>query len=312
MINLLKKFKKALHNSTFAVVYKTSNYIYLTDFKIKIRIAQSSSYINDLFDPLDDFTCYKYADLLKGKTTILENCLNKDSLFEEFLNIPVFSNLSNLPHIKLSDDGYREVTQNAFIYDGYLCLSDGCYLLRHELPENNKKDVKLNIPNTIWNLFTKFEYIKTKDRTVQIFGLLSKNISVAIEYKTLFDLDSNIDILKGISKCLDTCDDGAIFDFTDIYKLNLSTKKAENLFKVSDGLISIKNLTFKYTKELIFNSDLKEKVRSFAVDYFYLNKFKKLFTCSKLNTFSRLSSNKPYYITLQQGSNALILACFRD
>ena len=301
MINLLKKFKKALLDSNSAVVYKTSNFVYLTDFKIKIRIAQSSSYINDLFDPLDDFTCYKYADLLKGKMTILENCLSKDSLFEEFLNIPVFYNLSNLPRIKLSDDSYREVTQNTFIFDGFLWLSDGSYLLRHELPENSKKDIKLNIPNSIWNLFA-----------VQIFGLLSKNISVAIEYKTLFDLDSNIDILKGISKCLDTCDDGAIFDFTDIYKLNLSTKKAENLFKVSDGLISIKNLTFKYTKELIFNSDLKEKVRSFAVDYFYLNKFKKLFTCSKLNTFSRLSSNKPYYITLQQGSNALILACFRD
>ena len=261
---------------------------------------------------MDDFTCYKYTDLLKGKTTILENCLNKDSLFEEFLNIPVFSNLLNLPRIKLSDDGYREVTQNAFIFDGFLWLSDGSYLLRHELPENNRKDIKLNIPNTIWNLFTKFEYIKTKDRKVQIFGLLSKNISVAIEYETLFYLDSNIDMLKNISKCLDTCDDGAIFDFTDIYKLNLSTKKAENLFKVSEGLISIKNLTFKYTKELIFNSDLKEKVRSFAVDYFYLNKFKKLFTCSKLNTFSRISSTRPYYITLQQGSNALILACFRD
>lgn len=311
MINLLKKFKKALHNSTFAVVYKTSNYIYLTDFKIKIRIAQSS-YINDLFDPLDDFTCYKYVDLLKGKTTILENCLNCDSLFEEFLNIPVLHNLSNLPHIKLSDDSYREVTQNTFIFDGFLWLSDGSYLLRHELPENNKKDVKLNIPNSIWNLFTKFEYIKTKDRKVQIFGLLSKNVSISIEYETLFYLDSNIDMLKNISKCLDMCDDGAIFDFTDIYKLNLSTKKAENLFKVSEGLISIKNLTFKYTKELIFNSDLKEKVRSFAVDYFYLNKFKKLFTCSKLNTFSRLSSNEPYYITLQQGCNALILACFRD
>lgn len=311
MINLLKKFKKALHNSTYAVVYKTSNYVYLTDFKIKIRIAQSS-YINDLFDPLDDFTCYKYVDLLKGKMTILENCLNKDSLFEEFLNIPVFSNLSNLPHIKLSDDSYREVTQNAFIFDGFLWLSDGCYLLRHELPENNKKDIKLNIPNTIWNLFTKFEYIKTKDRKVQVFGLLSKNISVAIEYETLFYLDSNIDMLKNISMCLGTCDDGAIFDFTDIYKLNLSTKKAENILKVTDGLISIKNLIFKHTKELIFNSDLKEKTKSFAVDYFYLNKFKKLFTCSKLNTVSRLTSNKPYYITLQQGGNALILACFRD
>lgn len=311
MINLLKKFKKALHNSTYAVVYKTSNFVYLTDFKIKIRIAQSS-YINDLFDPLDDFTCYKYVDLLKGKTTILENCLNKDSLFEEFLNIPVFSNLLNLPRIKLNDDSYREVTQNTFIFDGFLWLSDGSYLLRHELPENNRKDIKLNIPNTIWNLFTKFEYIKTKDRKVQIFGLLSKKIYISIEYETLFDLDSNIDMLKNISKCLDTCDDGAIFDFTDIYKLNLSTKKAENLFKVSDGLISIKNLTFKYTKELIFNSDLKEKVKNFAVDYFYLNKFKKLFTCSKLNTFSRLSSTRPYYITLQQGSNALILACFRD
>lgn len=312
MIDLLKKFKKALFDSNSAVVYKTSNYIYLTDFKIKIRIAQSSSYINDLFDPLDGFTCYKYVDLLKGKMTILENCLSKDSLFEEFLDIPVFNNLLNLPHIKLSGDSYREVTQNAFIYDGYLCLSDGSYLLRHELPENNRKDIKLNIPNTIWNLFTKFEYIKTKDRKVQIFGLLSKNVSISIEYETLYDLDSNIDMLKNISKCLDTCDDGAIFDFTDIYKLNLSTKKAENLFKVSEGLISIKNLTFKHTKELIFNSDLKEKVKSFAVDYFYLNKFKKLFTCSKLNTFSRLSSNKPYYITLQQGSNALILACFRD
>ena len=312
MINLLKKIKKALLDSNSAVVYKTSNYIYLTDFKIKIRIAQSSSYINDLFDPLDDFTCYKYVDLLKGKMTILENCLNKDSLFEEFLNIPVFSNLSNLPHIKLSDGNCREVTQNAFIYDGYLCLSDGCYLLRHELPENNKKDVKLNIPNSIWNLFTKFEYIKTKDKKVQIFGLLSKNISISIEYETLFYLDSNIDMLKNISKCLDTCDDGAIFDFTDIYKLNLSTKKAENLLKVTDGLISIKNLIFKHTKELIFNSDLKEKTKSFAVDYFYLNKFKKLFTCSSLHTVSRLSSNKPYYITLTQGSNALILACFRD
>lgn len=311
MNNLLKKFKKALLDSNSAVVYKTSNYIYLTDFKIKIRIAQSS-YINDLFDPLDDFTCYKYVDLLKGKTTILENCLNKDGLFEEFLNIPVFSNLLNLPRIKLSDGNDREVTQNAFIFDGFLWLSDGSYLLRHELPENNRKDIKLNIPNAIWNLFTKFEYIKTKDRTVQIFGLLSKNISVAIEYKISFYLDSNIDMIKNISKCLDTCDDGAIFDFTDIYKLNLPTKKAENLFKVTDGLISIKNLIFKHTKELIFNSDLKEKTKSFAVDYFYLNKFKKLFTCSKLNTFSRLSSTRPWYITLQQGSNALILACFRD
>lgn len=311
MINLLKKFKKALLDSNSAVVYKTSNYVYLTDFKIKIRIAQSS-FINDLFDPLDNFTCYKYVDLLKGRTTILENCFNKDSLFEEFLNIPVFSNLLNLPRIKLNDSNDRKVTQNAFIFDGFLWLSDGSYLLRHELPENNRKDIKLNIPNAIWNLFTKFEYIKTKDRTVQIFGLLSKNISVAIEYKTLFYLDSNIDMLKNISKCLDTCDDGTIFDFTDIYKLNLPNKKAENLFKVSEGLISIKNLTFKYTKELIFNSDLKEKAKSFAVDYFYLNKFKKLFTCSKLNTFSRLSSTNPYYITLQQGSNALILACFRD
>ena len=78
MIDLLKKFKKALFDSNSAVVYKTSNFVYLTDFKIKIRIAQSS-FINDLFDPLDDFTCYKYTDLLKGKTTILENCLNKDS-----------------------------------------------------------------------------------------------------------------------------------------------------------------------------------------------------------------------------------------
>jgi hypothetical protein len=311
MINLLKKFKKALSNSTDAVVYKTSNFVYLTDFKIKIRIAQSS-YINDLFDPLDDFTCYKYVDLLKGKTTILENCLNCDSLFEEFLNISVFNNLSNLPRIKLSDDGYREVTQNAFIFDGFLWLSDGSYLLRHELSENNKKNIKLNIPNTIWNLFTKFDYIKTKDRKVQVFGLLSKYIYISIEYETLFYLDSNIDMLKNISKCLDTCDDGAIFDFTDIYKLNLPNKRAENLFKVTDGLISIKNLIFKHTKELIFNSDLKEKTKSFAVDYFYLNKFKKLFTCSSLNTVSRLSGNKPYYITLQQGSNALILACFRD
>lgn len=312
MINLLKKFKKALFDSNSAVVYKTTNYVYLTDFKIKIRIAQSSSYINDLFDPLDDFTCYKYADLLKGKMTILENCLNKNSLFEEFLNIPVFSNLSNLPHIKLNDSNDREVTQNAFIFDGFLWLSDGCYLLRHELPENNKKDIKINIPNSIWNLFTKFEYIKTKDRKVQIFGLLSKKVSIAIECETLFNLELNIDMIKNISKCLDTCDDGTIFDFTDIYKLNLSTKKTENLLKVSDGLISIKNLTFKHTKELIFNSDLKEKAKNFAVDYFYLNKFKKLFTCSNLNTFSRLSSANPYYITLQQGSNALILACFRD
>lgn len=311
MINLLKKFKKALFDSNSAVVYKTSNFIYLTDFKIKIRIAQSS-YINDLFDPLDDFTCYKYVDLLKGKTTILENCLKCDSLFEEFLNIPVLHNLSNLPHMKLSVDSYREVTQNTFIFDGFLWLSDGSYLLRHELPENSKKDIKLNIPNSIWNLFTKFDYVKTKDRKVQIFGLLSKKVSISVEYETLYYLDSNIDMLKNISKCLDTCDDGAIFDFTDIYKLNLSTKKAENLLKVTDGLISIKNLIFKHTKELIFNSDLKEKTKSFAVDYFYLNKFKKIFTCSKLNTVSRLSSNKPYYITLQQGGNALILACFRD
>ena len=128
----------------------------------------------------------------------------------------------------------------------------------------------------------------------------------------MFYLDSNIDMIKNISKCLDRCDDGAIFDFTDIYKLNLPNKKAENLLKVTEGLISIKNLTFKHTKELIFNSDLKEKVKNFAVDYFYLNKFKKLFTCSNLNTFSRLSNANPYYITLQQGSNALILACFRD
>ena len=311
MINLLKKFKNVLFDSNSAVVYKTSNFVYLTDFKIKIRIAQSS-YINDLFDPLDDFTCYKYADLLKGKTTILENCLNCDSLFEEFLNIPVFSNLLNLPRIKLNDSNDREVTQNAFISDGYLYLSNGVYLLRHELPENSKKDIRLNIPNSIWNLFTKFDYIKTKDRKVQIFGLLSKNISISIEYETLFYLDSNIDMIKNISKCLDRCDDGAIFDFTDIYKLNLPNKKAENLLKVTEGLISIKNLTFKHTKELIFNSDLKEKVKNFAVDYFYLNKFKKLFTCSNLNTFSRLSNANPYYITLQQGSNALILACFRD
>ena len=308
MINLLKKFKKALSNLDKAVIYKTSNYVHITDSKIKIRIGQNS-YISDLFDPLDNFTCYKYVDLLKGKMTVLNDTLSDNDLLTEFLNIPCLDNLYSLPKVKIECDNSRDLTNNAFIADGYLYFTNGVYMLRHDLEQEQEKDSKLNIPGVIWNIFSKFDCLKIQDNMIQVFGYFEKNVFIAIEYKKLFNVDSCINMIKSVSKCLDTCTDGAIFDLTELYKLKLPAKRADNLIKVVNGMLSIKNLTFNHTKELKFDYELKDK--NFAIDYCFVNKFKKLFQYATLKTFSTLSQ-QTHSISLQQGNNALILACFKD
>lgn len=304
MITLLKKFKNVL--TAEAVLYKTDNYIYLNDKNVKIRIA-NNSYINDLFDPLDNLEYFCYDKLLKAKKVLCD--YNEDSL-QEFLTIPVYSG-AELPHIKLSSNHYNEVCNNAYIFDGYLWLTDGSYLLRHVLPEKTKKDVKFNIPNQIYNLFTKIDYIKQSENYVQIFGLVNKQTYITIEYKMLFDLDKNISLIKGVSKPLDTCNDGVIYDLNEVYNLKLSSKKHENLIKYSDGIISVKNLMFNHIKEIAVHNEFREVLNSFTVDFYYLNKFKKLFKNAFIKAYKTISGNQ-LQITMNEGKNAILLMCFRD
>lgn len=304
MINLLKKFKNVLTAET--VLYKTDNYIYLNDKNVKIRIA-NNSYINDLFDPLDNLEYYRFNELLKAKKV---SCDYYEENLQEFLNIPVYSG-AELPHIKLSSNHYNEVCNNAYIFDGYLWSTDGSYLLRHVLPEKTKKDVRLNIPNQIYNLFSKIDYIKQSENHIQIFGLINKQTYITIEYKMLFDLDKNISLIKGISKPLNSWDDGIIYDLSEVYNLKLSSKKHENLIKYSDGIISVKNLIFNHIKEVAIHNEFKKILNPFTVDFYYLNKFKKLFKNAFIKAYKTISGNQ-LQITINEGKNAMILMCFRD
>lgn len=304
MINLLKKFKNVL--TTEAVLYKTDNYIYLNDKNVKIRIA-NNSYINDLFDPLDNLEYYRYNELLKAKKVL---CDYNDGSLQEFLNVPVYYG-AELPHIKLSSNHYNEVCNHSYIFDGYLWLTDGSYLLRHVLPEKTKKDVKLNIPNQIYSLFSKIDYIKQSENHVQIFGLVNKQTYITIEYKMLFNLDKNISLIKDISKPLNSWDDGIIYDLSEIYNLKLSSKKQENLIKYSDGIISVKNLIFNHIKEVAIHNEFKKILNPFTVDFYYLNKFKKLFKNAFIKAYKTISGNQ-LQITMNEGKNAILLMCFRD
>ena len=304
MINLLKKFKNVLTAET--VLYKTDNYIYLNDKNIKIRIS-NNSYINDLFEPLDNLEYYCYDKLLKAKKVLCD--YNEDNL-QEFLSIPVYSG-AELPNVKLSNAHYNEVCNHSYIFDGYLWLTDGSYLLRHVLPEKTKKDVKLNIPNTIYNLFSKIDYIKQSENHVQIFGLVNKQTYIAIEYKMLFNLEKNISLIKGISKPLNSWDDGIIYDLTEITNLKLSNKRMENFIRYNDGLISVYNNTFNCNtdefKHDLFNNVLKK----FTVDASYLKMFKKLFKKANIKTLGTLSG-RTTSITLHDNDNSLLLMCISE
>lgn len=307
MINLLKKFKNILSDKGInTVIYKTNNYIYLNDKNVKIRIA-NNSYINDLFDPLDNYEYYRYNELLKAKKV---SCDYYEENLQEFLNIPVYYG-AELPCVKLSNTNYNEVCNHAYIFDGYLWVTDGSYLLRHVLPEKIKKEVKLNIPNTIYNLFSKIDYIKQSENYVQIFGLINKQTYITIEYKMLFDLDKNISLIKRVSKPLDICDDGVIYDLNEVYNLKLSSKKQENLIKYNDGIISVKNLKFNHIKEIAIHNEFKNILKPFTVDFYYLNKFKKLFKNAFIKAYETLSGSQ-LQITMNKGKNAMILMCFRD
>lgn len=307
MINLLKKFKNILSDKGInAVIYKTDNYIYLNDKNVKIRIA-NNSYINDLFDPLDNYEYYRYNELLKAKKV---SCDYYEENLQEFLNIPVYYG-AELPCVKLSSNHYNKVCNNAYIFDGYLWIIDSSYLLRHVLPEKTKKEVKLNIPNLIYNLFSKIDYIKQSENYVQIFGLINKQTYITIEYKMLFELDKNISLIKGVSKPLDICDDGVIYDLNEVYNLKLSSKKQENLIKYNDGIISVKNLKFNHIKEIAIHNEFKNILKPFTVDFYYLNKFKKLFKNAFIKAYETLSGSQ-LQITMNKGKNAIILMCFRD
>lgn len=307
MINLLKKFKNILSDKGInTVIYKTNNYIYLNDKNVKIRIA-NNSYINDLFDPLDNYEYYRYNELLKAKKV---SCDYYGDDLQEFLNVPVYYG-AELPCVKLSNTNYNEVCNHAYIFDGYLWIIDSSYLLRHVLPEKTKKEVKLNIPNLIYNLFSKIDYIKQSENYVQIFGLINKQTYITIEYKMLFELDKNISLIKGVSKPLDICDDGVIYDLNEVYNLKLSSKKQENLIKYNDGIISVKNLRFNHIKEIAIHNEFKNILKPFTVDFYYLNKFKKLFKNAFIKAYSTISGNQ-FQITMNKGKNAMILMCFRD
>lgn len=179
------------------------------------------------------------------------------------------------------------------------------------MPEKTKKDVKLNIPNQIYNLFSKIDYIKQSENHVQIFGLINKQTYITIEYKILFDLDKNISLIKGISKPLNNWDDGIIYDLSEVYNLKLSSKKHENLIKYSDGIISVKNLIFNHIKEVATHNEFKKILNPFTVDFYYLNKFKKLFKNAFIKAYKTISGNQ-LQITINEGKNAIILMCFRD
>lgn len=299
MINLLKKFKNVL-NGASTVQHLETNLIYLNSENVQIKLFGTD--ISDIFKLLSHDLAYDFNSLIKGA---LRECDLSDK-FNNYCSEQLFCEKVNFPQIKIVlDSNHAKLVNNVYIFDGCLWASDSRYLLKTDLHIN--KELKTNIPVQIYNLFKKIVWICKKDDSIQIFGDIDSKHQVVIQYKELEYLDKNINMLKNVSKPLDTCDDGVIYDLTEVTDLKLPNSRMQELIRYCDGLISVYDNTFRYNvKE--FKHDFKDNLKKFTVDAYYLKLFKKLFKKASIKTLGTLSG-RTTSITLHDKDNSLLLMC---
>lgn len=300
MINLLKKFKNVL-NVNATVQRSNNNVIYLRSENVQIKLIGSD--INETFKLLSHDLAYDFNNLIKGS-------LNKYELlsteFDNYRTDQLICKDINLPQIKIRTDpnNRASIVNNAYIFDGCLWTTDSHYLLKTDL--HIDKNSKAAIPARVYNLFKQVFWIGKENDIVQISGKIDSKHGIVIQYKELECLDKNISMLRSVSKPLDICDDGIIYDLTEITDLKLSSKRMENFIRYNDGLITVYDNTFKYNinefKHDLFNNVLKK----FTVDGYYLKLFKKIFKKASIKTLGTLSG-RTTSITLHDNDNSLLL-----
>ena len=302
MISLLKKFKNVL-NGASTVQHMETNLIYLNSETVQIKLYGLD--ISDVFKRLSHDVAYNFNSLIKGA---LKEC-DLSNKFDNYCSEQLFCEKVNFPQIKIVLDSNRApLVNNAYIFDGCLWATDSKYLLKTDLHIN--KDLRTNIPVQIYNLFKKIVWICKKGNVIQIYGSIDSKHQIVIQYKELEleCLDKNINILRSVNKPLDTCDNGIIYDLTEVTDLKLPNIRMSELVRYNDGLISVYDNTFNYNiKEFeheVFNGALKK----FTVDAYYLKLFKKLFKKASIKTLGTLSG-RTTSITLHDNDNSLLLMC---
>ena len=321
MITLLKKFKNVL-NGIATVQHIADNMIYLNGKNAKIKLIGSD--INNLFKilpiiatnnkPLAEVPSghtFDYDSLIKGSLKEVEfnNEHQLYAMFENCYSNQIVCENLELPQIKIVLDSNNRVplVNHVYIFDGCLWATDSRYLLKTDLHIN--KDLKTNIPVQIYNLFKKIVWICKKDNIIQIYGSIDTKHQIVIQYKELEleCLDKNINMLRNVSKPLDTCDDGVIYDLTEVTDLKLPNTRMSELVRYNDGLISVYDNTFNYNiKE--FKHDFKDNLKKFTVDAYYLKLFKKLFKKASIKTFGTLSG-RTTSITMHDNDNSVLIMC---
>lgn len=300
MINLLKKFKNVL-NVNATVQHSNNNVIYLRSENVQIKLIGSD--ISETFKLLSHDLSYDFNNLIKGSLKEYELLSTE---FDNYRTDQLICKDINLPQIKIGTDpnNRASIVNNAYIFDGCLWTTDARYLLKTDL--HIDKNSKASIPARIYNLFKQVFWIGKENNIVQISGKIDSKHGIVIQYKELEFLDKNIDMLRSVSKPLDICDDGIIYNLTEITDLKLSNSRMQEFIRYCDGLISVYDNTFKYNikefKHELFNGALKK----FTVDAYYLKLFKKLFKKASVKTLGTLSG-RTTSITLHDNDNSLLL-----
>ena len=305
MINLLKKFKNVL-SGIATVQHSDNNVIYLRSENVQIKLF--GPYISDTFKLLSHDLAYDFNSLIKGSLKEYELLSTE---FDNYRTDQLICKDINLPHIKIGTDpnNRASIINNAYIFDGCLWTTDARYLLKTDL--HIDKNSKIGIPAQIYNLFKQVCWIGKENDIIQISGIIDSKHGIVIQYKELEFLDKNIDMLKSVSKPLDICDDGIIYNLTEITDLKLSGKRMENFIRYNNGLISVYNNTFKCNtdefKHDLFNNVLKK----FTVDAYYLKLFKKIFKKASIKTLGTLSG-RTTSITLHDNDSSMLLMCISE
>ena len=300
MINLLKKFKNVL-TGIATVQHSDNNVIYLRSENVQIKLF--GPYISDTFKLLSHDLAYDFNSLIKGSLKEYELLSNE---FNNYQTDQFICEDINLPQIKIGTDpnNRASIVNNAYIFDGCLWTTNSHYLLKTDL--HIDKNSKTAIPAQIYNLFKQICWIGKENNIIQISGIIDSKHGIVIQYKELEYLDKNITMLRNVSKPLDICDDGIIYNLTEITDLKLSGKRMENFIRYNDGLISVYNNIFKCNtdefKHDLFNGALKK----FTVDAYYLKLFKKIFKKASVKTLGTLSG-RTTSITLHDNDNSLLL-----
>lgn len=305
MITLLKKFKNVL-NGTATVYHTEDNSIYLNSETVQIKLVGSD--ISDTFKLLSNTKSYDFNGLIKGA---LKECELLSTKFEHYRSDQLICENINLPQIKIGIDtnNYASIVNNAYIFDGCLWVTDSHYLLKTDL--HIDKNSRVGIPARIYNLFKQIFWIGKEDDIIQISGKIDSKHAIVIQYKELECLDKNINMLRSVSKPLDICDDGVIYDLTEVTDLKLPNIRMSELVRYNDGLISVYDNTFNYNIKEFKHDLFKDSLKKFTVDAYYLKLFKKIFKKASVKTLSTLSG-RTTSITMHDADNSVLLMCVME